>query len=754
MRRPLATAGLIFILILLIIQLIFPLNIADYSSYDGNIITVTGRLSRVEYKPKDDGLNKIWYLSKADSGSDHIDTEPDNEVITGTDIIPDNDMIMCYMAEDTPETMLGTIVTVSGNVRSFRPATNPGQFDARRYYAIEHIAFSMTGTRVLWCDRSDISLNWRIKNRLSVIRTRIGALCDLCFDADDSALIRAMLLGDKSAMSPDTRSLYSRNGVAHILAISGLHISMLGMGLVTVLRKCRIPAFASSVTAMILMIMYGMMTGMAASAARAIIMFSLRMTADIVHRTYDMATALIIAAVLILIDQPAYLFYSGFQFSFGAICAVLMILPLLDDIFPKLLSGSLSINIVTLPIYLHNYYYFPMISVILNLYIIPLMSVLLGCAMIALAGCAIFIPLGKILSFPTHLILLLYEWSCRLADLLPINRFVSGKPKTISLVIYIFLVAIILLFKKKQTKLQIILNLSFACVMLTTSLRTGIDIELIDVGQGDGIYITDNCGTDIMIDGGSTDVTDVGTYRIAPFLFSKGVSSLDAVFITHLDADHYNGILEMVNDRGLTMPKIKGLYLTSSTHLAGGEAYTELISAAENAEVPVYTVIAGDRFKCGAITFRCLYPDSSCTGEDPNSESLVLDMNYRDIHMLFTGDLCGVGEEALTDMLRGNNMLKAEAGGASDKITDVYYILKCAHHGSKSSTYDDFLDALGPDLTLISAGRDNSYGHPNPETIERLDARNIPHYCTIDYGALDIHIQGDTVEVIPFINDP
>lgn len=742
MRRPLATVGLFFILILLIVQLIFPSGPADYGRFDGDTVSATGTLSRIEYRNKEDGIRTIWYLEDVSFASEEF-------------TIPDNDMLMCYMDLDEADDLtagydedgtsraigtplnpsLGSTVTVCGRIRTFSSPTNPGQFDMAGYYDMCHIATSMTGTEAVSVDSSHLTPAWRIRDRLSHIRTNIGLLCDMCFDGDDSSVIRAMLLGDKSAMNPDTRSLYSRNGIAHILAISGLHISMLGMALVTVMKKLRFPISMSAAAAIVLMIMYGTMTGMAASAARAVIMFSIRMLADIVHRTYDMTTALVIAAVLVLIEQPAYLFYSGFQFSFGAITAVLLILPLLEDVFPKLPAGSLSINIVTLPIYLWNYYYFPLISVVLNLYIIPLMSILLACAIVAVAGCALYIPLGKVLALPVHLILIIYEWSCRIADKLPVNRFVSGKPSIISCVIYAMIVGFVLFFHKKQTRLQIMMNLIFAGVMLTARWRTGIDITLIDVGQGDGIYITDNCGTDILIDGGSSDVSDVGAYRIGPYLYSRGVSEIDAAFITHLDADHYNGILEMLNDGGLTMPHIDTLYLTSSSVLMGGKAYESLISAAESGHTQVRTVTAGDEFESGELRFICLYPDSSCHGEDTNNESLVLDMEYNAIHVLFTGDLGGDGETALTKKI-GNYI-----------FPDDYLILKCAHHGSKNSTYEPFLDMAGPDLVVISAGHDNSYGHPNQETIDRLDDRGIPHYCTIEHGALDVHISGSSVTI-------
>ncbi len=761
MRRPLAVAGSCFILVLLIIQLLFPAGLPDYSSIDGKHITVRGVLDRIEHKQSDGQVRTIWYVKDVQiyahgmsTGTDETDTPgPNNVAADGYEAeIPDKSTILCYMDEDVPKMPVGACVVLSGRVRNFESARNPGQFDMKKYYALDHIIFSMTAVNITSVDTSHITLLNRLKNRLSVIRDRIGAMCDLCFMPDDSSVIRAMLLGDKSAISPDMKSLYARNGISHILAISGLHISMIGEAIVLLMRKARIPRSVSSITVVILMVMYGMMTGMAASAFRAVVMFSLRQVAELVHRTYDMATALVIAACLVLIEQPAYLFYSGFQFSFGAITAVLLILPVLSEVLPKLVAGGAAVTVVTLPVYLYNYYYYPVISVILNLYIIPLMSVLLACAIIAIAGCAVYIPLGRLIAIPVHLILALYEWSCRISDLMPYNRFVTGQPSAAAIAVYVLIVGSIIFFSGKLANMQIILGMLFACVMLTTNLRTGIDICLIDVGQGDGIYITDNCGTDILIDGGSSDVSDVGTYRIGPFLYSQGVSEVDAAFITHLDADHYNGILEMLSDSGTTMPHIKALYLTSSSVKMRGEAYDALVEAAAAGHTEVYTVTAGDVFESGALRLSCLYPNNTCNGIDTNNESLVLDMEYagshrplgascRSVHILFTGDLGGEGETAVTEKLR-------EYMDPEDLL-----ILKCAHHGSKNSTYEPFIEASGPDLVIISAGIDNPYGHPNTETIERLDSHGIPHFCTIDYGELDVHIHGDEIEVIPYIKD-
>ncbi len=722
MRRPLSDAGLIFILILLILKLIIPDVPVDISGIESHTVSVSARLVRKEVKIKDGEETLIWYIQ--------------TPLYKGSEICPNSkDMVMCFMSQSADDCLLGTRVTVRGSIRGFEPATNPGVFDSAKYYRIMHVAFRMFDAVPEAADESTVTPYYRLCNRLQRLRSNIGILCDLCFDEEDSGIIRGILLGDKSYLDADTKVMYSRNGIAHILAISGLHISMLGTGLAFLLKKCRVNTPIRCSIVILLMILYGIMTGMAASAARAIIMFSFRMTAEILKRTYDAATALTIAAVMVLTANPSYLFYSGFQFSFGAICAVLLVIPILEDVFPKLVSGGLSVNIITLPIYLHNYYYFPILSVLLNLYIIPLMSVLLGMSIVAVAGCVIYIPLGRILAFPVHLILRIYEYSCRLCDLIPWNRYVTGKPAVVLTMVYIILIALILVFRSRQTRMQILLHLCAAGIILTIRLYPGISVTTIDVGQGDGIYISDNSGTDIMIDGGSSSVSEVGKYRLAPFLFSQGVASLDAVFITHLDSDHYIGLLEMIEDGGLSSPRIEHLYLTCAEEASGSETYERIVDAAVTQNIPIDIIRQGDIYRRGGLYLECLYPDESCTGEDTNDESLVMHLRYRNTHMLFTGDLGGSGETALCSVI--NNVVRPE-----DTL-----ILKVAHHGSRYSTYDEFLDRSGPDIALISAGRKNRYGHPHAELIERLTSRSIPYFNTARYGAIRVDVTRRGVNV-------
>lgn len=711
MRRPWASAGLFFILIIFIIQLINPIEPQDYTSWAGSTRTITGLVCRKEHRLKGNELTSIIYVC-----------------------FQGKEQAICYLSPSSTIPSLGDTIKISGRIRCFDTATNPGNFDAKRYYQTFNISIAIHEAEVMNTIPTT-SLYWKLMERLNTLKRNLSILCDLTFDTDDSAILKTMLLGDKSAISPDTKSLYSRNGISHILAISGLHISMIGMAIYTGFKKINLPNLPSSIFAILLMILYGLMTGMAAGSCRAIIMFALRIIAPLFHRTYDMLTALITAAVLLLIEQPLYLFYTGFQFSFVAVAATAVILPMLKDEFPQLISGGISICIATLPIYLYNYFYFPIYSLLINLIVIPLMSIMLFCSLLALAISIIYIPAGNLVSLIPHIILVFYDKICHIIDVIPFNRMVTGKPQPWQIMIYCLIVGITLFFINRTTRLQLMLNLIAAGLILTLHfVPSGVHFTAVDVGQGDSLYIQDEYGTSVLIDGGSTSVSDLNKYRLSPYLLSQGVSHLDAVFITHMDADHYNGILDMIIDHGTNSPQIDSLILTTSEIEGQSDAYKEIVKEASHAKIPILNITQGDFYQRGRVKLYCLYPDSTCNGKDTNSESLVMLLDGDGGDILLTGDIESPAEQNMTT-----------------KIISDPLILKVAHHGSKYSTSNEFLSTWNPDLALISAGKDNSYGHPHKEMLDRLAQRNIPYFCTTDYGAITIRIQNGNIYLTSYL---
>ena len=234
---------------------------------------------------------------------------------------------------------------------------------------------------------------------------------------------------------------------------------MLGMGLYELLKKCRIPTWLAGIVTVLFIWCYGIMTGMSASACRAIIMFIMKITADIIGRTYDLLTALALAAVLLLIEQPLYVKHCGFLLSFGAVMGIGIVLPFLEEkvlkkrlklpkvmevllpgIWNRLLPG-IAVFLVSFPIQIYYYYQYPIYSIALNLLIIPLMTVVMVSGLIMLGLGALSIPvvtevIGTGVVFMGHSILRVYSFLCGAAESLPGSVFITGKPEVWQMVMY------------------------------------------------------------------------------------------------------------------------------------------------------------------------------------------------------------------------------------------------------------------------------------------------------------------------------
>ncbi len=250
---------------------------------------------------------------------------------------------------------------------------------------------------------------------------------------------------------------------------------------------------------------------------------------------------------------------------------------------------------------------------------------------------------------------------------------------------------------------------------------------MLDVGQGDALFLETAGGTTFLVDGGSSSVKEVGTYRILPFLKSRGVRVLHYAAVTHTDGDHISGIEELLEQSGEPGGvKIETLLL--SVQAEGEEAGRALRELAKRKGVSVRHIQAGDMLRDESTRIACLHPEEGKAYGDSNGMSLVLHLVYGEFSLLLTGDLEQEGEEEI---------LKRYPVPACR-------VLKAGHHGSKTSTTEQWLRAVEPKLTLISCGEENAYGHPHRETLERLSAAGSRVSITALQGAVTLHSDGRT----------
>lgn len=638
-----------------------------------------------------------------------------------------------YTSEDTKmpdELHIGNLLQVEASVSSFSKPGNPGQFDEYQYNIERGISYKAFVSAITI---QDPGMD-RVKDGLYRLRCHFRQVIDECCQPETAGIAAAMILGDQSELSEETKKLYQENGIAHILAISGLHISLIGAGFFFFLRRFIMPMQAAAAITLVLLFLYGILTGFSISTQRAVIMMSCMLLARLVGRPYDALSALSLSAICQLCVHPFTLFQTGFLLSYGTVLGILLFVKPFQELgegkalFPEALWGSLGIQLVTLPILLFSYYEISVYSVIANFLLLPLMGGILSASVGGIVLGSIRRILGKFCFGFVHYSLSLFDMVCRILGSMPCHILVLGKPFLWQIILYYIGILLFCVLQERFSGLWscLILLVSLGILCFPVHRISGIEITNLDVGQGDCICIRSEMGT-VLVDGGSSDVKKAAKYRIVPYLKSQGISSLDYLFITHSDSDHTNGIQEILEDARFMGIHIETVVLPELEKKE--EAYEKLVSLCKEAGVSVAWMEKGDQIVWGEVVLSCLHPYASYEWQTENNYSLVLHLQYRQFTGLLTGDLEADGEREL-----------------QGQIGHVTY-LKVGHHGSKGASSETFLQGVTPDLAVLSAGRKNRYGHPSPEVISRLHKVGARTYCTIDEGAVTVKTDGFATEV-------
>ena len=545
----------------------------------------------------------------------------------------------------------GNRLSVTGRISYFDCAENPGNFNLRQYYRIQGIRCSVMAEKVQVVDSSfDPVGEW-----LYEFRRDTANLILYLAGEKEGGLFLAILLGEKGATDPDLKLLYQKAGISHVLAISGLHLSLLVLSFYHMVRKISGSFWVGGFAGILFLLVYTTITGPGISVVRAGIMFALRVGADLCGRAYDIQNAFILAMLGVILWREEAFLDVGFQLSFGAVAGIIFLYQLLYDekkehilLYKEILSG-IAIQITTLPVMLYQFSEIPLYAVFLNLLILPLMPILLGGAVAATLIGNLSLSMGGIFMKLPCLVLKLYELLCKGAAVLPFSCIVTGQPPIWALLLYILLVGVGLYFRK-QTKGSLVVGgvviLLGACPFLH---QKGVEVTAISVGQGDGIYIQDG-KLACLSDGGSSTVKEVGAQRIVPFLKCRGVSKLDYVLISHGDADHYNGVQEILENPNLGV-KIERLVLPIEE--VWDEKLETLALLSKEKNIPVMVMRPGDQIKGENIELTCLFP-SKGEGEQlekGNETSLVMDLKCGNFSMLLTGDVEKEGEKKLQEHL-------------------------------------------------------------------------------------------------------
>ncbi|MCU6763418.1 ComEC family competence protein [uncultured Roseburia sp.] len=709
---------------------------------EGTNIRFRGTVKKKEVK----GEQFAYYLKNAE-----IDTEDDT--------YPAKQIVVYWETDEVPA---GAEVFGQGGMTQLRTARNQGAYHERNYQ------YSIGVSAVLYPEELRVNSvkKYSLPEALYRLRKQIRNVYSRTLSEKDAGIMAAMALGDKSLLEASVKDLYSDSGISHILAISGLHISMIGMGIYRILRKLMFGYFGGALSGGIVVCLFCIMSGAGMSSVRAGLMFLLFLGAEILGRSYDSFCALSVSALFLLWGNPQALWNAGFLFSFLAVLGAAGLGRLFQNnvkhsrkdsrgkfnnasnisntvknrlagIFNTIKTSS-CIQLMTLPLNACYYYEIPLYSVPANVLILPFAGVLLAFGIAGGILGAAGIKVSWVLFFPCHGILRFYEGVCLLMQKLPYAVWITGKPGLPGIGIYFLLLAIasaVIVWRQKQkdkkgnirSKYILAVPGIFLLLLLGLPVPGRFELTFLDVGQGDGIFIGTKEGKNFFIDGGSTSQKNVGNYQILSFLKSKKVRRIDAWFVSHGDEDHISGLLEILDG---SYP-VKRLVLSEA--MPEDEAWKTLTGRAAARNIPVTYMKGGDRISTESLQLTCL--DTESASLDRNEKSLVLFLKYKDISALLTGDIGAEQEQQLAKRYR---LPKTD-------------ILKAAHHGSKGSSCDLFLKDINPGITIISCGEKNRYGHPHKEALMRIRKAKSRILTTAQSGQITFSCQNGVLKAEGFL---
>ena len=588
-----------------------------------------------------------------------------------------------------------------------------------------------------------------------------------------------MVIGDRTNLSENIQEDFKTSNLTHMLAVSGSHFVYIILA-VTYINKFLKRKRLGQVLMLIVIVLFMNLTGNTGSVVRSGIMAALGIIASIIHRKSDIWNNMAIAMLIQIILNPYIIFDVGVQLSYGGVIGIVAFNKIVTnqieqlsnkirEKFANLIKGknkkneiikiqnyedkkeiankswnlcesicnyikesisvTISANIVIIPIMMYTFNTISFSFVISNLIAGAILGIIV---LYAFALIFLYMVLHNFISplfIILNLMLKILISIAHICSLIPFSKIYVVTP---NVVLIIFFYLFLHLLVKKQNSMilskKTIAFFTIAIVILNfiypviTSKRDNLEINFIDVGQGDSTLIRVSNKT-ILIDGGGSsygETFDVGEQTLFPYLLDRGIKTIDYVIVSHFDSDHCQGLNFVMENM-----KVKNAIISS----LGQESneYDTFINLAQKQETNLIYVKKGDIIKIGEAIIKILFPDNDpIPDNEKNNNAIVFKFLWKNVSILFTGDIEEKAENKILS-LYSNNLEELKST-----------ILKVAHHGSKTSTTKVFLEAVKPQIALVGVGENNNFGHPNSGVIERLESIGCEIYRTDKYGEISI----------------
>lgn len=577
----------------------------------------------------------------------------------------------------------------------------------------------------------------------------------------ESGLLLGLLAGDRSGIPEALQNDFRRTGLVHVLAISGFHVVLLSEILLLILKAFRLPHTIANIVAMILLLVYVPVTGGSSPVSRSVLMFVVIQSGTLFQKKADSLNSLGFALLLLVLYNPEELWNPGFQLSAAATAGIIIgqkcnpfskkkkeeKLPIFNTLKEYILEPSyitLCATLSTAPFLIYHFQSLSPVAWLGNLFIVPLVSFGMQAGLFALLVPIPFVEASLVESAAFFLRLASYLTNM-LSDSPEASLTVGPYPTPFLWIFTILLILIPVFFKIKSARrcflsIFFLAGVLFIISSITDKLTPSWKVTILDAGQADCIVIQSPAKRTYVIDTGVEKKRNPATEKIIPYLRNQGVQTIEAVIITHADADHFGGAAVLFK----SFP-VKALWLSECSRVELKPTWQKAISTALDKGILVKDIKRGDlireeipRFLFNPVSYfeiKVLHPNPlQC--KETNTESITLQVKGLGHSILLTGDLTLEGEKEI---------LNTDISLQSD-------ILKVGHHGSKTSSHVDFLKAVNPKYAFISAGKNNRFRHPSPIVTQRLKELKIPFKNTAQAGSFFIDFKENSYTIESSLN--
>ena len=633
-------------------------------------------------------------------------------------------LINIKMSQDIPSIKYGDSLYIEGEFKQPEEARNYKGYNYKQYLKTKKIIGTVELEKAKILKSSNGSF---IHNIQKYIKDTInGTLTD-----EEGNLLLAILLGDKDKLSEDIQESFKTSNLSHMLAVSGAHVSYIILGLTYVLQNSIIGKKNGKIVCIIFLLAFMAITNFTPSVTRACIMAILTLFSSIIYRKSDVYTNISVAALITLIFNPYSLLDLGFQLSYGGTIGIIIFIKRIQEkksnskvvnYIKQMALVSIYANIIIIPIMMYHFNTVSFTFIISNIMASPILGIIVITGFLFIIASITVKPLTRLIAIFIKPILSILIKISQICSKLPFSNILVVTPYMFNVISY-YAIILYCIKSKKNNKCKIIICLLIVLILINFIIYIfpqKLRIFFIDVGQGDSTLIITPDKKTVLIDGGGSDSFDVGEKVLLPYLLDRRILKVDYVLISHFDTDHCGGILTI-------MEKVKVKNIIISEQAEHSENYERFKKLMIHKKIRLIEVKKGDKIKIGRYSeFKILFPTSRLLSENPlNNNSIVAQFNYNNFKMLFTGDIEKLAEQQI---------LKTE------KAEIRADILKVAHHGSKTSSIPEFIKAVRPKIALIGVGKNNTFGHPNQQTIKNLENIKCRIYRTDLQGEIIIKI--------------